>query len=368
MTATSFPSSSTNDIDDAQDLDALIARLLQDSDRESVGSEIEVLKSIYGDDAIRIWKPAAGDELRHLNDDKIRYEVEMGFPDPYEEVKIKVLVSLTPSYPSNSPPQLQLLSRYIGAFGVDSNLFGSILRTFISSNGVDWTPDVVCVFDGLQNMLDRCVAWYKERLSADESGELLREDMASHNHQNRASSPDLASKQTTRSEVEAVSVALPDGIEIFEASPIVDRKSSFVGRACTITDPSQVGPLVSLITITVAILLQVPLILAHLSSDRRIARAAHPIINAWRCQVGNVLHQDNDDDGETAAGGRLAHLLQILEINNVLVIVTRYFGGIHLGPDRFKHINQAARNALDVGGFLDSEESKMKGNVKGRKR
>lgn len=64
-------------------------------------------------------------------------------------------------------------------------------------------------------------------------------------------------------------------------------------------------------------------------SDRRIARAAHPIINAWRCQVGNVLHQgklyamfnawyltsslvDNDDDGETAAGGRLAHLLQIL--------------------------------------------------------
>lgn len=26
-------------------------------------------------------------------------------------------------------------------------------------------------------------------------------------------------------------------------------------------------------------------------ADRRIARAAHPIINAWRCQVGNVLHQ-----------------------------------------------------------------------------
>ena len=106
-------------------------------------------------------------------------------------------------------------------------------------------------------------------------------------------------------------------------------------------------------------------------SDRRIARAAHPVIHAWRCQVGTVLHQgklvysfrslsyltldfkDNDDDGETAAGGRLAHLLQILEVPNVLVVVTRYFGGIHLGPDRFKHINQAARAALEVGGFLD---------------
>ena len=41
------------------------------------------------------------------------------------------------------------------------------------------------------------------------------------------------------------------------------------------------------------------------------------------------------------------------EVNNILVVVTRYFGGIHLGPDRFKHINQAARNALEAGGFLD---------------
>jgi hypothetical protein len=57
---------------------------------------------------------------------------------------------------------------------------------------------------------------------------------------------------------------------------------------------------------------QVPIILAHLMSDHRIARAAHPVINAWRCQVGPLMHQDNDDDGETAAGGRLAHLLQIL--------------------------------------------------------
>ena len=63
-------------------------------------------------------------------------------------------------------------------------------------------------------------------------------------------------------------------------------------------------------------------------------------------------------------------MLQIMEINNVLVVVTRYamadlpaekcswecirfFGGIHLGPDRFKHINQAARDALEGGGFLD---------------
>lgn len=85
---------------------------------------------------------------------------------------------------------------------------------------------------------------------------------------------------------------------------------------------------------------------------------------------------DNNDDGETAAGNRLAHLLQILvsvilsvsmptltilqEVNNVLVVVTRYFGGIQLGADRFKHINQAARNALELGGFLNSGGDKKR--------
>lgn len=51
----------------------------------------------------------------------------------------------------------------------------------------------------------------------------------------------------------------------------------------------------------------------------------------------------------------------------MLVIVTRYFGGIHLGPDRFKHINQAARNALDLGGFLDTAIDARKNGGRGRK-
>ena len=53
-----------------------------------------------------------------------------------------------------------------------------------------------------------------------------------------------------------------------------------------------------------------------------------------------ILHQDNDDDGESAAGGRLAHLLMLMEVCGVVVVVSRWFGGVHLGADRFKHINQ----------------------------
>ena len=84
------------------------------------------------------------------------------------------------------------------------------------------------------------------------------------------------------------------------------------------------------------------------------------------------LLSDNDDDGESAAGGRLAHLLQILvshpllwlivwleyylqDVKDALVVVTRYFGGTLLGADRFKHINQAARDALELGGLIETK-------------
>ncbi|KAJ7253044.1 imprinted and ancient [Mycena haematopus] len=317
-----------------------IADLLQHPDREPVASEIEVLQSIYGDDAIQLWVPSGN---KHHDPAVTRYEAVLSLPSPHEDVSIRVLVSLPENYPAAAPPQLQLLSRYVGAFGADAHLFGEILRTFISSaSGVEWVPDAVCVFDGLQSVLDRCAGWYGDHLSADAAGAMVRAD--THPEQQSALAPSVSRTSPISTELPP----MPEGIEIFVTEPITDRKSAFVGRACAISDPSEV-----------------PIILAHLVSDRRISRAAHPVINAWRCKVGSLLHQDNDDDGETAAGGRLAHLLHILEVDNVLVVVTRYFGGIHLGPDRFKHINQAARNALDLGGFLDTP---AKGTVRGRHR
>ncbi|KAF9780258.1 ribosomal protein S5 domain 2-type protein [Thelephora terrestris] len=323
------------------ELEEVVAKLQEDPATEQIASEISVLQSIYGDDALSLWKLPS--QSTNKKDETVRYSVTLGLPDPHEQVTFSALVSLPPSYPSSAPPQLQLLSRYIGAFGVSSAIFGSVLRTFISANdGVGWTPETVCVFDGLENVREKCGTWYRERLS-----EMVREETSLGPGDTPILPEDDSSTQFTVSEPQD-SVELPEGLEIIEAEPIVDRKSSFVGRACRITSPDQV-----------------PLVISYLLSDRRIARAAHPVIHAWRCQVGNVIHQDNDDDGETAAGGRMAHLLQILGVNNVLVVVTRYFGGTLLGADRFKHINQAARNALDAGGFLDALPSDDK---KSRKR
>lgn len=98
---------------------------------------------------------------------------------------------------------------------------------------------------------------------------------------------------------------------------IVDRKSVFIGFACKVESAQEVHEMVSL-----------------LNQDKHIARATHNIV-AYRIKGSNgTVIQDNDEDGETAAGGRLQHLLELTDVWNVCVCVSRWYGGILLGPDR----------------------------------
>ncbi|KAK1172854.1 protein IMPACT isoform X4 [Acipenser oxyrinchus oxyrinchus] len=48
---------------------------------------------------------------------------------------------------------------------------------------------------------------------------------------------------------------------------------------------------------------------------------------------------------------------QILDVRNVMVVVSRWYGGILLGPDRFKHINNCARNILVEENYIESTVS-----------
>jgi putative IMPACT (imprinted ancient) family translation regulator len=78
--------------------------------------------------------------------------------------------------------------------------------------------------------------------------------------------------------------------------------------------------------------------------------------------------QDYDDDGETAAGARMLHLLQVADCRNVVVVVSRWFGGVLLGPSRFTFINNAARMLLEAERFIVREEKGGGSKKKGRGR
>lgn len=76
--------------------------------------------------------------------------------------------------------------------------------------------------------------------------------------------------------------------------------------------------------------------------------ATHNIIAYRLCSTKDPsdLQEGFDDDGEHAAGGRLLLLMQKMKVYNRVAIVTRYFGGIPLGPARFKHINDCAQEII----------------------
>jgi putative IMPACT (imprinted ancient) family translation regulator len=146
--------------------------------------------------------------------------------------------------------------------------------------------------------------------------------------------------------------AQPVQVDAFDgwimSEPVTDRGSTFIAFVRTIDTENELYEK-----------------LALLKSDRKIARANHNMV-AFRIQNDNGTRvSDCDDDGETAAGGRLLHLLQIMDVWNVIVVVSRWFGGTHIGPDRFKHINSTARDAIIKAGLL--EDSKPNGKCKKKK-
>jgi hypothetical protein len=132
------------------------------------------------------------------------------------------------------------------------------------------------------------------------------------------------------------------------APAITEKKSVFVARAIGVSSAAEAHELMARL----------------ISGDKKIQKATHNISAFRIVRENGVVVQDNDDDGETAAGSRLAHLLQVMDVKDVCVVVSRWYGGVKLGPDRFRLINTAAREALVLGGFVKEEEKAAKGKGK----
>jgi hypothetical protein len=133
-------------------------------------------------------------------------------------------------------PQLQLLSKYIGDFGVDTDLWAKITRTFISASGVAWSPGEVAVFDGVENVRAVVTKWYTMRLSEAKIGAMARdEESRVRNHK-----APISLEETPEHTDLSFSPPAPIGIQITQGDPIQDRGSSFIARVCHIDHPSQV--------------------------------------------------------------------------------------------------------------------------------
>lgn len=264
---------------------------------EELASEVEVINSIYGPYTVRLVSARSNLYTLYL----AQHDVTLRLSFPLE-------------YP-NAPPHI------LGTENTGDNVkkgFGKLVldkaRPILSKV---YSVGFVCIYDLLQEL--------EVALSAEQQ---LVEENASDNAEQQLST--IESSQLPAFEIPNWTLS----------EPITEKKSVFLARASTVASPNQAHSFISHL----------------LATDKRASKATHNI-SAYRIRSSSspgskLVFQDCDDDGETAAGGRLLHLLQIMDVWGVLVVVSRWYGGVRLGPDRFRIINQVARDAVVAGGWV----------------
>jgi ubiquitin-protein ligase len=275
---------------------------------DDLENEVEAINSIYGEGSLEAANTSGPHSyILHLPNQSASLKIE--FPGNYPDGPPAVVGTHSSGDQTKKGEAAHVLEVFREA----------VLRLF--------RPGEVCLYDVIEDVAG---------------------SLASETDQEAEDPNDLGGQELVASEKSPLSTPPPAN---WEEPPwtvsevIVELKSVFVARCALVTSP-----------------LQVKQFLQHLlDTDKKVAKATHNII-AHRIQSENgITFQDCDDDGETAAGGRLLHLLQLTDVWNVMVVVTRWYGGQKLGPARFGIINSVARDALVKGGFIqDQEPSKRK--------
>ncbi|KAK4126985.1 hypothetical protein N657DRAFT_640868 [Parathielavia appendiculata] len=119
------------------------------------------------------------------------------------------------------------------------------------------------------------------------------------------------------------------------SEPITLKDSTFIARATHVSNPSQRK-----------ILLQ-----SLLDSVPSLKTATH---NAWAYRLRyphdaastSFVREDSFDDGETGAGDLILRIMRESSTVDTLVVLTRWFGGTLLGPDRWRLMRRCVASVL----------------------
>ncbi|WP_152466990.1 YigZ family protein [Sulfitobacter sp. THAF37] len=92
-------------------------------------------------------------------------------------------------------------------------------------------------------------------------------------------------------------------------------------------------------------------VLKDLKRDKAYAKATH---NTWGVQLSDGGRLKGDD-GEAGAGMVILRMLERAELADHVIVVTRWYGGKHLGGDRFRHVQTCVSAYLQSNGHGGKE-------------
>ncbi|WP_299151259.1 YigZ family protein [uncultured Tateyamaria sp.] len=108
---------------------------------------------------------------------------------------------------------------------------------------------------------------------------------------------------------------------------LTDKGSKYAVSGCPVTDRAGIDAALKM-----------------LKADRAYAKATHNTWGAWLRDGGPI----KGDDGESGAGMVILRMLERDAVQDHLIVVTRWYGGKHLGGDRFRHVQTCVRAYLDA--------------------
>ena len=83
--------------------------------------------------------------------------------------------------------------------------------------------------------------------------------------------------------------------------------------------------------------------LKQLKRAKKFAKATH---NTWAARLGDGTEAKNDD-GEGGAGMIILQMMAREGLEDAIIVVTRWYGGTHLGGDRFRHVKTSVQHLFD---------------------
>ncbi|XP_066503583.1 protein IMPACT isoform X2 [Hoplias malabaricus] len=302
------------------------------SDLQSQFEEIEALSSIYGDEWCVI------DEASRIFCIRISEDIH----GPKWSVCLQI--SLPENYPNKAPPKYQINAGWLR--GPDRIRLSNCLEELYLQNAGE-----SILYLWVEKIREFLIERTQANTGPDTNTALTTEEEVAYWDDFDISDFSALKLNTEHAHLFSSSSADEELPPIKHGETITDRRSSFQAHLAPVLTSKQIK-----------------MVIDQLYGNKKIAGATHNIY-AYRiyCEDKRMFLQDCEDDGETAAGGRLLHLLQILDVRNVLVVVSRWYGGILLGPDRFKHINNCARNILIQEGYLESMDEGLHAGGKSRK-
>ncbi|CAI2167834.1 11179_t:CDS:2 [Funneliformis geosporum] len=312
--------------------------------RELQEEEFLALTSIFGEVSFQAVSESYPSYIFKLSLDNSINDIETtNVIDNKSSKNLTLRFHFPPNYPSSEPPNYEIVSLYCGTLKIDQNIKDEIEKNFnqlfvpgevVIFSWIEWLQDFIKTKidneDGLINIRNKNQLYEKEHI--------------------------ISSVINTEKKLNNNDIIINECPKIIHGEPLEHKKSLFIAHLASVSN-----------------IQQVQLVRTTLLLDRKIAKATHNIMAYRIVQENGLLIQDNDDDGETAAGSRLLHLLQITDAKNVVVIVSRWFGGILLGPERFKDILNCSRDLLEKCGYItrntnNNNEHKSSGKFKNKKK